>query len=72
DQPEFWVRDMQPGTIACWIAGWVDSPEHAWYWRAGVRKGLLSRFRECGIRSQLEFMSLDSRRGSFPVGGNVD
>jgi small-conductance mechanosensitive channel len=28
--PQFWVRDLSPGYVTCWIAAWAKNPEDAW------------------------------------------
>jgi small-conductance mechanosensitive channel len=53
EQPRFWVMGMEKEAIRCWVAAWANSPSDAWSFSANVRRDLLSRMRQEGIRTQL-------------------
>ena len=62
EQPRFWVMDMEKDTVLCWVAAWTNSPSDAWSFAANVRRDLVLRLREEGIRSQLLHHEAKERR----------
>jgi small-conductance mechanosensitive channel len=62
EQPRFWVMDFEKDSIHCWVAAWSNSPSDAWTFSANVRRELVMRFKEQGIRTQLvQHEAKDSR-----------
>lgn len=59
ERPQVWFRDLQPGTVNVWVAAWAKNPDHAWYLRSEMRRGLAERFAQHGIRSQLQHVELN-------------
>lgn len=51
ESPRFWVMDMKPEGITCWLAGWARSPADAWNLKHETRTNLIMAFREHGIVS---------------------
>jgi len=52
ETPGFWVMDMQPQGIECWLAAWTDSPAQAWELRHEMRTNLMSQLQKHGIMAQ--------------------
>ncbi|MCI5066402.1 mechanosensitive ion channel family protein [bacterium] len=66
EEPSFWVMEMNPDTIRCWIAGWAQSPREAWTLRDETRKELIRQFREHRIPTQLSRTAYLSEDSSAP------
>lgn len=66
EAPQFWLRELAPGTIKCWLAAWAASPEDAWYLRVDIRRGIADSLRQHGIESQLENVHLSAKRRPPP------
>lgn len=58
--PQFWIRDLSPGYVTCWIAAWAKNPEDAWGLRSDIRRDLTTSLARYGIETHLDFHSLVS------------
>jgi small-conductance mechanosensitive channel len=66
--PEFWVREMNQGSITCWLAAWARNPEEAWYLRSDLRRNVAESLRRAGIDTHMDFHSVLSVPQSQSVG----
>lgn len=52
EPPSFWVMDLQPDAIKCWVAAWAETPDQAWELRNDIRTNLVLEFQDKGIQFQ--------------------
>lgn len=54
DEPAtFWIMEMNPDSILCWVAGWAKDPAEAWALKSAARKNLIKSLKKHGIKYQL-------------------
>ncbi len=51
--PRFWVMEMGPTSIKCWVAAWAESAADAWNLQHNVRTELVIELSANGIPTQL-------------------
>jgi small-conductance mechanosensitive channel len=51
EEPSFWVMDMGERSVKCWVAAWADTPGEAWELRTDMRKHLIKKFKELGVKT---------------------
>ncbi len=61
EPPFFWVMDMRPDSIHCWIAAWAETPPDAWGLKTDIRTELALQFRREGIQAHLNQHAVRSR-----------
>jgi small-conductance mechanosensitive channel len=51
EEPRFWIMELQPEAVRCWIAAWADNPAQAWQLAHDMRSELVLRLQEANIRT---------------------
>ncbi len=51
EPPQLWVMDCSKEGVKCWLAGWANSPNDAWYLKSDMRKGLVKAFQRKKIET---------------------
>lgn len=59
-EPKFWVMEMSPQSIKCWVASWATSPSEAWNLAANIRTKLSFDLQERGIKPHGNFIHLEA------------
>lgn len=52
EKPSFWVMEMNPDSIKCWLAAWAENPGDAWELRNEMRTNLCIKLQEAGVDFQ--------------------
>lgn len=50
--PSFWVMELNPDHIKCWVAGWAHNPAEAWALKSTTRRNLGKMLKNEGILFQ--------------------
>lgn len=53
EPPSFWVMELNPDSILCWVAGWAKNPAEAWALKSATNRKLVSSLADAGIHFQL-------------------
>ncbi|HHP7242182.1 MAG TPA: mechanosensitive ion channel family protein [Cyclobacteriaceae bacterium] len=51
EEPSFWIMEMGKEGYRCWVAGWGSSPSNVWELSNDIRKQMIIRFQEEGIKT---------------------
>ncbi len=58
EPPSFWVMETNRDTIKCWLAAWASSPSEAWELKADIRTRLVTKLREEGVKTHVNFVEV--------------
>jgi small-conductance mechanosensitive channel len=66
EPPSFWVMELNPDSILCWVAGWAKNPAEAWALKSATNRKLAFMLAEADIhfqlaRSEVNLNSLNDR-----------
>jgi small-conductance mechanosensitive channel len=59
ENPRFWVMEMGPNSIKCWVAAWANTPSDAWELGNDVRTKLITGFQKEQIKVHGFHLNLD-------------
>lgn len=62
ESPSFWVMDLKPDSIKCWLAAWAETPDQAWELRNDMRTQLVIELQNRGIHFQSQKHEIASRQ----------
>ncbi len=70
EAPSFWVLELKPDSIVCWVAGWANNPAEAWALKSTTRRRLASSLTKAGIKSQMtsnhvEYSKVPANKGKL-------
>jgi small-conductance mechanosensitive channel len=54
EPPAFWIMDLEPQGMRCWLAAWASSPANGWLLKHDIRTELVRELRLQGIATHME------------------
>lgn len=58
-EPEFWIMDMTPENVKCWVAALTDSPANGWFFRSDFRTKLYIELKKLNIKPHFKYYILN-------------
>lgn len=52
EPPSFWVMELNPDHIKCWVAGWAENAAEAWALKSTTRRNLGKNLQAAGVAFQ--------------------
>lgn len=59
NEPNFWVMDMAPENIKCWIVGLTDSPNNGWFFKTDFRSKFYMELKKLNIKPHFKYVFLN-------------
>jgi small-conductance mechanosensitive channel len=57
-EPNFWIMDMTPENIKCWIVGLADSPNNGWFFKTDFRSKFYIELKKLNIKPHFKYVVL--------------
>lgn len=64
-EPEFWIMEMTPQNIKCWVAALTDSPSNGWLFRSDFRTQLYIELKRLDIKPHFNYLSVDKKQNEY-------